>query len=572
MSRTPRNALALAASSLALAGFLAPAAARQDPPPADAAFGERLDVNVVNVDVVVTDRDGRLVSGLTRDDFVVLEDGVEQEITNFYAIRGGQVLAEGDKGWSSIDSPSPFHRRMVLLFDNNFLSQRERQQALGAVHDFLDQKFDGSYEWSVVAVGDEVKVLQVFTSDKIRVRSALDRVSSLPALANRNRIDRNVLNDPVRIRMSQRNASARGIDDSSLDLSSALRFESRFNASRNLQAVVRTAAAMTQSFRAYGNLSGNKVLVLITGGMPMLPEYGHQASDSESAGVGDGRIPAATSDPQLAQLHAELAEITDAVVTEANAADFKVYAVRPQLDVDVPQLDPQYRTSGSTYNAAAFSATVERDDDDSAQLSLALGTGGLYLPSNEPRAAIERIDSDTSIYYSIGYSPPHARDGRYHQIRVRAKRPGLTTRARRGYLDLDDEQRLRMALETPLEFPKDLGTLPVGIELAAGARGEVTATATAPMAELTLLPAEQGHRGRIDVYLSIYDRDGELIDLVHEVRDLSYGDDVIAEVLTRPLRYHLRFHLPTERAYTVAVTVLDQFTSRYGTAFATLEL
>jgi VWFA-related protein len=556
----------------ALVAALGPAAARQDAGEPAESFGERVEVNVVNVDVVVTDGQGHLVTGLTRDDFTITEDGRPQEITNFYAIRSGQVLAGGDEGWSSIESGSPFHRRMVLLFDNNFLEKPDRRRALGAIHDFLDHKFDGSYEWSVVAVGDAVQVLQPFTSDKLRVRAALDRVASLPALGSRNRIDRQVLNDPVRTRISQRNASARGFDDSTLDLSNAMRFESRSNAARSLQAVVRTAAAMTQSFRAYGNLEGNKVLVLVTGGIPMLPEYGYQASDSEAIGVGDGRIAAATRDPQLYQLHRELREITDAVVTEANAAQFKVYSLKPGLEVDVPQLDPQHRTSGATYNASAFSAAPERDDNDSAQLALAAGTGALYLASNEPLEAVERIDAETSLYYSLGYSPAHAGDGLYHDIRVDVKRPGLRVRARRGYVDLTDEQRLRMALETPLSFPKDLGTLTLAVELAKGAKGEVTATAVMPMAELTLFPAGGTYRGRIHVFLAVYDRQGNLIDLNRDERDLSYGSDVIGQVLAQPLRYHLRFQLPTQRAYTVAVTVLDVTTQRHGTAFAEVEL
>src|SRR5207247_6580101 len=42
-----------------------------------------VDVKVVNVDVSVTDGSGKPVSGLTKDDFEVLEDGQPQAITNF---------------------------------------------------------------------------------------------------------------------------------------------------------------------------------------------------------------------------------------------------------------------------------------------------------------------------------------------------------------------------------------------------------------------------------------------------------------------------------------------------------
>src|SRR5689334_8108116 len=58
-------------------------------------FFESIDVNVVNVEVYVTDRDGKRVQGLTRDDFQVLEDGKPVEITNFYAVSEGRVSQSG---------------------------------------------------------------------------------------------------------------------------------------------------------------------------------------------------------------------------------------------------------------------------------------------------------------------------------------------------------------------------------------------------------------------------------------------------------------------------------------------
>ena len=578
-SRRSRSHLALPAALAALGVVAAgswTAGTAQDEGPGASFFVERVDVNVVNVDVVVTDGQGRLVSGLEREDFRIFEDGVEQPITNFYVIEEGQVRTAGQPDRSATDEASPFRRRMVLLFDNNFLDKQQRRRALRSVHEFLDRKFDGTYEWSVVAVGDDVRVVEPFTSDKVRVRGALDRIGRMPVNAQFHQVSREVLNDPVATRISQRSAASRDAavfgPDETQDLSSALRFESRFNAARNIQAVLRTAQAMIQSFRAYANLEGNKVLVLVTGGIPMLPEYGYQASDGEAGTAGDGRIAAATRDPQLAQLHQELREIVDAVVHEANAAQFKVYSVRPGLDLQQPQLDPEHRSSGATYNVGAFSAPIEMDDHDSAQLSLADGTGGRYLASNEPIDSFEVIDGETSRYYSLGYSPAHSGDGEYHRIRVEVVRPGLRLRARRGYVDLSDEQRLRLALETPLSFPKDRGTLPVEIELVGEDGGRVTATAVLPLSYVTFFPHEGAYRGRIHVFLSVYDREGRLLDLDRKVQDLAYPEDRIAEAKTLPLRYHLRFDLPPKQAYTVGMTVFDEVTGHYGTALRELEL
>jgi len=63
-----------------------PALFAQAPPPPPPSFGEVMEVNVVNIEVYVTDRDGKRVTGLRKEDFEVLEDGKPVGITNFSAV------------------------------------------------------------------------------------------------------------------------------------------------------------------------------------------------------------------------------------------------------------------------------------------------------------------------------------------------------------------------------------------------------------------------------------------------------------------------------------------------------
>ena len=49
---------------------------------------ESIDVKVINVDVVVTDKKGNAVTGLTKDDFELFENGQPKLITNFYEVEG----------------------------------------------------------------------------------------------------------------------------------------------------------------------------------------------------------------------------------------------------------------------------------------------------------------------------------------------------------------------------------------------------------------------------------------------------------------------------------------------------
>ena len=65
----------------------------------------------------------------------------------------------------------------------------------------------------------------------------------------------------------------------------------------------------------------------------------------------------------------------------------------------------------------------------------ALDTVGIaVMDSNDINAGLQRVVSDLSSYYLLGYSSTNAKaDGRYRTIRVRVKRPGVDVRARKGY-------------------------------------------------------------------------------------------------------------------------------------------
>jgi VWFA-related protein len=541
--------------------------------PAGSTFGETVEVRVVNVEVIVTDRDGQAVHGLGAADFAIFEDGERQEITNFYRVEGPRLQVGEAGGWEVIAPDSTFRRRVLLLLDNNFIETPERDRAVAAVESYLDQKFDGSYEWAVVAVGDEVRMIEPFTADKLRVRAALDRVRQLPTFGTRYQIDRFFLNDPLRVRQSQReDAALRGFAGSGpraggSRYDTALRFESKFNVAATLHAFERTAAAMTQAFRSYSNLPGNKVLVWITGGVPMLPEYVFGGEETTPQGASSER------DRDLREFQNELRELVDSIAWEANAAQFKVYPIKATgLQPQIPQGDPSYRSSGSTYSAAAYSAPVEIDDSDSAQLSLALGTGGLYLTSNRMLESLEAADRDASAYYSIGYRPSRPEDGKLHDLEVEVTRPGLVVRSRSGYVDLSPEAKLEMVLATPLPFPREKGTLPVEMAVEVRGKREVLATASLPSSRLTFVPEGDFYVGRVKIYLTIHDARGNLVDLIREDQDVRFPAAQRADALAGRFRYGLKFKLEEKGDYVVSVTVRDEATDEIGTAFSNLAL
>src|SRR5688572_21745609 len=80
---------------------------------------ETIEVRVTNIDVVVTDRKGNPVSGLTKDDFELFDNNKQQVITNFYEVRP-RSLNVADSAISSettyVEPPAEMRQRRIIFF------------------------------------------------------------------------------------------------------------------------------------------------------------------------------------------------------------------------------------------------------------------------------------------------------------------------------------------------------------------------------------------------------------------------------------------------------------------------
>src|SRR5438270_1681862 len=105
--------------------FLAGSAAAQTASVPRAA--ENIDVSIVNVDTVVTDKHGARIHGLRKDDFEIYENGVRQPITNFaeyaserQAASAGAALPSTTSAVAQYTQPPPRQRRTIIVFVERF--------------------------------------------------------------------------------------------------------------------------------------------------------------------------------------------------------------------------------------------------------------------------------------------------------------------------------------------------------------------------------------------------------------------------------------------------------------------
>lgn len=562
---------------LAAAGLLAAFAAAQDAPPPEAQpadlFVDQVSVEVVNVDVTVTDADGRPITGLSADDFVVVEDGRERPITNFSAFRSGEVrlLADGAEAASELPQPA-LRRRMAILFDNNSLEKRDRARAVEDLERFVLEQFDGTYEWAVIAYSDELQLMQPFTRDKTTVLGALGSVGELPIPVRRRRAtDRTYQEEAVIASRGDFLRSRRGIDQVNLDLTQG-DFELRERMWHGLQQFDHTTAAIVQTMRAYMGLDGRKSLVLVTGALDVLPG-GQQLLGRGLPTLGSTDI----VDPMISTVHAEVLRRYEAIIKIANAAGFSIYPIAADalMDSKSSYVDSE---RDPTLAFGGFDDAPADIDLDGASRTVAAGTGGRFYGTTRFYAAFDDIDDRTANSYVLGFATDHAPEAAYHRIEVRTRRPGLQVRHRQGYLHLTREQQIAEQLATPLAFPKDGGDFAIRMEVhPPEGRGEKKVTllvaGVVPMGQITLLPQGDDLVGRVHVLVTIYDREGNVVDLVRERQDVRVAAEKAAAAGSEaPARFGLRLREMPRGDYTITLTLIDDVTDRYGTGLEEVRL
>ena len=123
------------------------------------------------------------------------------------------------------------------------------------------------------------------------------------------------------------------------------------------------------------------------------------------------------------------------VYDEANKNNVSLYTVDPR-GLAVSEFDVSDGNVNPTTDRAYLTQTMD------TLRTLAVETDGRAIVNrNDLVGGMRQIVRDVSAYYLLGYNSTHtAADGKFHEIKVRVKRPGIQIRARKGYWALTHEE------------------------------------------------------------------------------------------------------------------------------------
>ena len=413
---------------------------------------------MVLVDVIVKDRQGRFVQGLTQDDFEVYEDGQPVNVSFFALERFRKELPPTTaplvrEGFTEVDVESSLilPRHLVLIIDAYNTAPSEWARMKPALIDYVRGLSDNDRVLVAVLTSERrLMVAPEFTSDPAVMLPVIENLVSGSMITAREA----AYEEQIRTVLFEDLATGAVIPvdgPASSDAASEanqLRHGAtlaRAFAGQRKQEVLYTLDSLTSLAthlnRAYP-VPGPKVMVLVSSGIPLNPgsNFFHIVNERfEQVMLSASSQGVTSSDPISfrSSSASSIANYLRRTIGKLNRQNYMVYAVSTRGPAEAggkTGIESQ-RPSNLSVNLQGI---IHRDQQEGLN-TMAAGTGGMaFVNSYNFADMFAHIDNDTALRYVIGYSPPYHEGGdpdQFYKIEVRGKIGGLSIRAREGYVD-----------------------------------------------------------------------------------------------------------------------------------------
>jgi VWFA-related protein len=497
--------------------------------------------DLIEVDVRVTGKNGERVLDLTRDDFVVLEDGRPQVVTHFarraVGGTGSRLTAEATvtEGRPPLPELDASGRLVVLAVDTQSLEPATFLVTRQKVAAFVDGQLGPDDEVALVTTNG--LMLQPFTRDRGLLRRAVDRIraADMKASAFAERPEMSTYQADLILRNDQgaRQEYARRLLMEDRDLPPQMVEMITNTRARRIVAeggrkARNTLDTLDALVRPLVDFPGRKVLVLLSNGFFTREEERAMIQGVTSTAARAGVV-IYSVDTRGLVVSSPLGPIADASV-----------GGRPGV------------ASGVAFDYTYLGFEADRNGLN----ALAKDTGGLPLFDRDVGVALQNMLTDSEAGYVLGYEPPaSAGDDRYHKIEVKVPgRKGLEIRAQRGYFGKAAEAKRagagRRSAPKAAALPADplrdalVSIRPrhdLAVELGAG-YADTEAGPTLVVTAVVPPPASPAAARKVDVLGVIYAEDGQPLFNFSESQEAAAGGRITFDTHTAvsPGRYQVR--------------------------------
>lgn len=506
--------------------------AKPAPPPAAKpgdvpVYVEKMDIRVIGVDVVVTDKKGNRITGLTKDDFLIYENGIPKAISNFYEVSGekkpaavaGTATAPAPK-LQYADIPDNQRRRLILYIDNLSLAPFNRNRVFKEMKKFLESAMRPGDEAMIATFNKSIKVRLPFTRDVIQVQQTLDAIMGESGLG-------------LSARSESQDALKQIQDAGSSDEAIGIARQYSESVQHDLRENVE---AINGLMSTVAGLEGKKVLILTTEGFQMQPgremfyaidEVGRDKGWSSSGSMLEG-------------MAFDSSSMIQSIAKSANANNITLYTIHAGglgagQENNLAEFD---KATPYTVTSTAVSNSTE-----SLQM-MAEMTGGLYsINTNNFGSIFKKINDDLDSYYSLGYRAGTERVDRQRTIDVRMKNREYYARARQSFVEKSTDAEMGDRVVANLLYRTKANDLKIVTKInspiASDDLFKIPVEVHIPMESLTLLPQGEVYSGGFTLYVAVGNKDGDMSDVQHQTADIHLPQSDYAKIKGKYYTYTL---------------------------------
>ncbi|HYV23815.1 MAG TPA: VWA domain-containing protein [Pyrinomonadaceae bacterium] len=550
--------LLLASSAFAQqAGTLpSPPPAPQQTPKPDDDDVVKITTNLVQVDAVVTDSKGKLVTDLKPEEIEVFEDGRKQKITHFsLSLEPATATGEPEtKSKTAVSNappasfnrlkPEDVRRTIAIVVDDLGLSFESTYFVRRALKKFVDEQMRPGDLVAIIRTSGGMGALQQFTVDKRQLYAAIDRVKYYPA--GRSGVSAFA---PVQ-------APTQGPQGADIDA-----FNEEANQTRQDMFSVGTLGAISYVIKGLKDLPGRKGILLVSDGF---------------------RIYSKDDPARNYQARERLTRLID----QANRASVVIYTMNA-TGLQTLNFTAADDLSGRNTQQLQDAMNARRDEAFETQEGLdvlARETGGIPIRNtNDLSGGIRRVLEDQKGFYLIGYRPDEMtfdkRTGRrtYHKLTLKVTRPGkFNVRMRNGFYGVTDEDKpvprtLAQQMYDALASP--FGSTGVHVQLTSLFANDIKAgtymrsVLYVDTRDLTFTEeANHIHKSTFDVLAMTFGDNGVALDQIGRTYVIQLPDDVYKRTMRDGLVYYITVPVKKPGAYQLRMSFRDTASERIGSA------
>jgi VWFA-related protein len=537
----------------------------------------RITSNLVQVDAVVTDKQGRLVTDLRPEDFEVLVEGKPQPITNFSFVSNESrtvttqptaAAATGkaaDKNAPPIPParlrPEQVRRTIALVVDDLGTSFESMPVIRQALRKFVDEQMQAGDLVAVMRTSAGVGALQQFTSDKRLLYAAIERVRWYPSGRGGASAFGMLEADPL---AGARGGSMRGAAGTGRDESE--RAGGELDEFREEIFSVGTLGALNFIVKGLKELPGRKSIVMFSDGFEIY-----------------------NKDRQSDRVLEALRRLTDL----ANRASVVIYSIdaRGLPYLGLTAADNTTGMSQSQIERSLADRSTSYFNTQSGLNYLAQQTGGIFIRnSNDLSRGLRRVLDDQKGYYLIGYRPDESAFRqvggrvRFNKFEVKLKRPGLSVRTRSGFYGFTEEDAARPVRRTrtdqlvgAITSPFASGDVPLRLTSVFSSEAEkanfVSSLMHIDVSNLKFADDGDGWRKAVlDVFALTFGENGNVVEQINRTENVRARGEGFEQLMRNGLVYMMKVPVKKPGAYQLRVAVRDAQTERIGAASQFVEV